>query len=195
MATSPGDITALLGKWSDGDRDAFGRLVSLAYDDLRAIAHRRLAGQGDGGGELDTTGLVHEVFLRLVGRDVARDDWESRAHFYGFASRAMRTILVDHARRIRAPRRGGDQVRLPLDEDTVTGPDAAADLLDVDEAIDRLAGHHPRMAEIVELRFFGGFSVAETAKVLGTSVRTVEREWTRARAYLLESLKEPGDSP
>ncbi len=186
MATDPGEITTLLQRWSHGDSDAFPRLVTLAYDDLRAIAHRRL--HGGPGVTLPTTALVHEVFLRLVARDTAGDTWQNRAHFYAFASRAMRTILVDHARRTHAARRGGDAVRIPF-EDSLVVDTGAADVLGVDEALDLLAAQHPRMAQVVEFRFFGGFSVAEVADLLQTSVRSVERDWTRARAYLLESLE------
>lgn len=187
MTTTPGEITALLSRWSDGDQDAFSRLVALAYDDLRAIAHRRLAASGRPD-TLATTALVHEVFLRLVGRQGG--EWPSRAHFYAFTSRAMRHIIVDHARRAGADRRGGEQVRIPLEEATVGAGDASADVLGVDEAITRLAARHPRMAQIVELRFFGGLTTAEVAEVLATSVRTVEREWTRAKAYLMETLED-----
>jgi RNA polymerase sigma factor (TIGR02999 family) len=186
MSADPGEITALLNGWSNGDPEAFPRLVALAYDDLRAIAHRRLLATG--GGTLSTTALVHEVFLRLVGRE-GGGQWESRAHFYSFASRAMRHILVDHARRAGAERRGGDQVRIPLEETAIAGVDGPADVLGVDEALNRLAERNPRMAQICELRFFGGLTVPEVAEVLATSIRTVEREWTRAKAYLLESLE------
>lgn len=198
MSSDSGTITLLLSRWSEGDEAAFERLVTLAYDDLRAIAHRRL--RRGGGEELATTALVHEVYLRLVGR--VGGQWESRAHFYGFASRAMRHILVDHARRQNADRRGGGAVRIPLEEANIASPDDSADVLGVDEAVERLAQRHPRMAKVVELRFFGGLSVPEVAKVLDSSVRTVEREWTRARAYLLESLASermpdvsPGEPP
>jgi RNA polymerase sigma factor (TIGR02999 family) len=186
MSTAPGEITALLGRWAEGDDAAFARLVALAYDDLRAIAHRRLVAsrQGD---TLSTTALVHEVFLRLAGREGG--EWESRAHFYSFASRAMRHILVDHARRQHAERRGGKLVHIPLEETATAGGNHFIDVLGVDEAVTRLAERHPRMAQVVELRFFGGLTVPEVAEVLATSVRTVEREWTRARAYLLESLE------
>lgn len=182
-----GEITALLGRWSQGDAQAFSELVSVAYDDLRAIAHRRLMASGRGD-TLSTTALVHEVFLRLVGREGA-GQWESRAHFYSFASRAMRHILVDHARKAHAERRGGGQVRIPLEETAVAGADGPADVLGVDEAVSRLAERAPRMAQVVELRFFGGLTVGEVAETLETSVRTVEREWTRAKAYLMESLE------
>lgn len=189
MSTDPGEITALLHRWSLGDPEAFSRLVTVAYDDLRAIAHRRLLGGRREDAILSTTALVHEVFLRLVGRDPSGDAWESRAHFYAFASRAMRHILVDQARRTQAARRGGGQVHLALEDSGVQELGGAADVLGIDEALTRLAARHPRMAQVVEFRFFGGFSVQEVAETLGTSVRTVEREWTRAKAYLLESLQ------
>lgn len=191
MPSDPGTITALLSQWNDGDESAFPRLIALAYDDLRAIAHRRLrAGGGDG---LATTALVHEAYLKLVGSQGGQ--WDGRAQFFGFASRAMRNILVDHARRDQAARRGGGAVRISFDEDAVSQrefadtPDASADVLHVDEALKLLAERNPRMARIVELRFFGGLTVDEVAETLGMSVRTVEREWTRAKAYLLEMLK------
>ncbi len=185
MDTSPGQVTQLLAQWSEGDEAAFSTLVTLVYDDLRAIAHRRLlASRPDD--TLATTALVNEVYLRLVGH--AGGQWEGRAQFFGFASRAMRHILVDHARRARAEKRGGSAVQIALDDIRSPGDDAAGDVLGVDEAIDRLAQRNQRMAQIVELRFFGGFNVVETADILGTSVRTVEREWTRAKAYLLEQL-------
>jgi RNA polymerase sigma factor (TIGR02999 family) len=156
-----------------------------AYDDRRAIAHKRLLLVGSGK-TMSTTALVHEVYLRLVGYEGG--EWASRAQFYAFASRAMRHILVDHARHERAARRGGQAVRILLDETAVPEPAGTGDVLGVDEAVDRLAARHPQMARIVELRFFGGLTVPEVADVLGTSIRTVEREWTRAKAYLLESL-------
>ena len=191
MSTDPGEITALLSRWSSGDAEAFPRLVALAYDDLRAIAHRRLLATGRGE-TLSTTALVHEVFLRLVGREGG--EWPSRAHFYAFASRAMRHILVDQARRARAERRGGDRIRIPLEERVLSGADGPTDVLGVDEAVDRLAERNTRMAQVVELRFFGGLTVQEVAQVLATSVRTVEREWTRAKVYLLESLEGAADA-
>ena len=185
MPSDQEPITALLNRWSEGDSTAFPELMTLAYEDLRAIAHRRLLAVG-GGGTLATTALVHETYLRLAGREGG--SWESRSHFYAFAARAMRHILVDRARRAHADRRGGDAVRIPLEETTVASRDGAADVLRVHEAVEQLAERHPRMAQVVELRFFGGLSVPEVADVLDASVRTVEREWTRAKAYLLESL-------
>jgi RNA polymerase sigma factor (TIGR02999 family) len=167
----------------------------LAYEDLRAIAHGRLLGGNNGALELSTTALVHEAYLRLAPREAEHDEWQSRSHFFAFASRAMRNILVDHARRTQTARRGGHVVRLSLQENTMAGPDGASDLLGVHEAINLLAEHHPRMAQVVELRFFGGFTVPEIADILDTSLRTVEREWTRARVYLVETLQEPTDNP
>jgi RNA polymerase sigma factor (TIGR02999 family) len=190
MSSDPGTITTLLSRWSDGDDDAFPELVALAYDDLRAIARSRLrAGASDG---LDTTSLVHETYLKLVGHQGG--EWAGRAQFFAFASRAMRHTLVDHARHERRAKRGGGAVRISFDESHVAADDGTADVLEVDEAIQHLGTRHPRMARMVELRFFGGLTVPETAEVLGTSPRTVEREWMRARAYLLEILQgnEPG---
>lgn len=189
MSADPEPITALLNRWSQGDAEAFPALMALAYEDLRAIAHRRLAAAG-GGATLATTALVHETYLRLAGREGGA--WASRAHFYAFAAHAMRHILVDRARRARAERRGGDAVRIPLEESAVGQGDGEADVLRVHEAVEHLAELHPRMAQVVELRFFGGLSVPEVAGVLDTSVRTVEREWTRAKVYLLESLADDG---
>ena len=185
MDTSPGQVTRLLARWSDGDEAAFSALVTLVYDDLRAIAHRRLIASS-GQETLGTTALVNEVYLRLVGHGGGQ--WAGRAQFFAFASRAMRHLLVDHARRAHAEKRGGTVVAIALDEAAVAAGDPARDVLGVDEAVDRLALHNPRMARVVELRFFGGLNVSETAEVLQTSVRTVEREWTRAKAYLLELL-------
>jgi len=190
MATDPGPITSLLKRWSEGDGDAFPQLVELAYDDLRAIAHRRLI-TAAGGQTLATTALVNEAYLRLAGRDGG--SWESRAHFYAFASRAMRHILVDHARRARAEKRGGGQDALPLDEQLAAGGRESVDLLGIDDAVERLASRHPRMAQVVELRFFGGLTVSEVAEVLGASARTVEREWVKAKAYLLEAIEADDD--
>lgn len=185
MTDSSGPVTRLLARWSEGDDRAFAELVTLVYDDLRAIAHKRLLTSGPEQ-TLATTALVNEVYLRLVAHTGGQ--WEGRAQFFAFASRAMRHILVDHARRAHAEKRGGTAIQVSLDEPIIAGPDSAGDVLGVDEAVERLAERNPRMAQVVELRFFGGLSVSETADVLSTSVRTVEREWTRARVYLLELL-------
>jgi RNA polymerase sigma factor (TIGR02999 family) len=186
MTEDPGIITALLAEWSEGDADAFPKLVALAYGDLRTIAHRRLLMRRDD--DLATTALVHEAYLKLLGGRGGQ--WESRSQFYAFASHAMRHILVDHARREQAARRGGGAVRIPLEEGAVAASDeGAADVLAVEETLQRLASVQPRMARVVELRFFGGFTVSEVAEVLGMSPRSVEREWTRAKAYLLDAFR------
>jgi RNA polymerase sigma factor (TIGR02999 family) len=190
MTGDPGTITALLARWSDGDTEAFPELIALAYDDLRAIAHRRVRG---GPSEwLDTTALVHEAYLKLAVHQGG--EWAGRAQFFAFASRAMRHILVDHARHEGTAKRGGNAVRISFEESEAATDDGSADVLEVDDAIERLAGRNPRMAKMVELRFFGGLTVPEVAEVLAISPRTVEREWMRARAYLLDVLRghEPG---
>lgn len=185
MSDASSPITSLLARWSDGDAEAFPALMELAYDDLRAIAHRRLVAAGRRQ-TLATTELVHEAFIRLD--DHGGGVWHNRARFYAFASRAMRHILVDRARARRAEKRGGEALVLPLEEASHMSVDPETDVLHVEEVLQKLATRHRRMASIIELRFFGGFSVEETAAVLETSVRTVEREWTRARAYLMVAL-------
>ena len=177
---------------SAGDRAEADRLFALAYEDLRAIAQRQLRREGEGH-TLSTTALVHEAWLDLAARGAGA--WRDRVHFFALASRAMRHILVDHARGRGAGKRGGGSIRVPLDEEIAAGGDADADadarsvdLLALDEALAELARRDERMGRIVECRFFGGMSVAETAEALDTSVRTVEREWTRAKAHLYRLL-------
>lgn len=188
MSRDPGTITALLSEWSSGNADALPRLIEVAYDDLKAIAHRRLlAGSND---DMATTALVHEAYLKLLRPQGGQ--WEGRAQFFAFASRAMRHILVDYARKERAEKHGGTAVRIPFEESAVgvATDDGSADILGVEETLQRLSTVQPRMAKVVELRFFGGLTVPEVAEVLGMSPRSVEREWTRARAYLLEALRD-----
>ena len=180
------NVTHILSAIEDGDPSAAEQLLPLVYDELRRLAAQRLAREQPGQ-TLEATALVHEAFLRLQGRHGG--SWESRAHFYAFASRAMRHILVDHAGRHRAEKRVGNPVLLPLDEAVHAPGSPAADVLGVNDALEQLADRSPRMAQVVELRYFGGLTVTEAAAVLGTSVRTIEREWTRARAYLLEALR------
>ena len=176
----------MLARCSSGEREAFESLVPLVYDDLRRIAHRRLQSERTDH-TLDTTALVHEAYLALV--DQATATWNDRAHFFAVAARVIRHVLIDHARRRGALKRGGGDVRVPLRDDllSVEGtPDV--DLVDLDKALAKLGRRDPRLERVVECRFFGGMTVAETAAALGTSVRTVERDWTRARAYLYQSL-------
>jgi len=187
MTDSRGEITRLMARWSDGDAEAADRLIELVYDDLRAIARRHLASSGSDA-VLDTTVLVHEAYLKIWGS--AEGEWPRRAHFFAFCSTVMRRLLIDFARRRHSLKRGGTRVQVPLRDDTAVVDAEAIDLLAVDEAIAELAARSPRMARVVECRFFGGMSVAETAEALETSVRTVEREWTRARVYLCWALEE-----
>jgi RNA polymerase sigma-70 factor, ECF subfamily len=182
------EITGLAQRWSDGDENALERLIELTYPQLRRLARRRIR-SGAGDPTIDTTALVHEAYLRLAGH---RDNvWPSRGHFFAFCSKVMRRVLIDIARRRAADKRGGTLVRVPLTEGTAAIESQVAEVLQVDEALERLAVSSERMARVVECRFFGGLSIAETAEALDLSPRTVVREWTRARAYLLRALDHP----
>lgn len=184
MPDSDRPITRLAQEWSSGDGDAFDQLVDFVYADLKRIAHRHLSvGKREG---LDTTALVHEAYLKLAA--VEEGAWRSRAHFFAFCSKAMRRILIDQARHRQAAKRGGTRVRVPLTPEVMTTAENTTDLLELNEALERLEDHHPRMAQIVEYRYFGGMSVPETAEVMELSARTVERDLTRARAYLHDAL-------
>jgi len=177
-----GDITRLLAAASAGDRGALDRVFDLVYRELRAIASRQM-----GSGEtLRTTALVHEVYLRMArGEAVSARD---REHFFATASRAMRQILVDHARRRSAEKRGGGVRPEALDEGIIGAGAREDEVLAVDAALAHLEGLDPRLAKIVELRFYGGLSVEEAAEALGISERTVKRDWRKARAFLYREL-------
>jgi len=179
------DVTDLLHAHRVGQPDAFDRLVPLVYDDLRRVARRQLRRLRIGD-TLDTTGLVHEAYLRLV--DQTRATWQDRGHFLAVSAVAMRQILIDHARERTRLKRGGDQVRAPLDDAMATVTADAERLLDIDRALDRLAESAPRLARVVECRFFGGLTDEETAEALGLSLRTAQREWLKARAWLRQAL-------
>jgi RNA polymerase sigma-70 factor (ECF subfamily) len=181
-------ITDLLVSWRNGDRAAVHQLIPLVYEELRALAHRQLGGHGPQ--MLQTTALVHEVYLRLAGRSQLRV--EDRRHFFAIAARAMRQLVVDHARRQAAGKRGGSQRMVPLDGAEIPVAGRAAEIVAIDAALDRLAAHDARLSQVVELRFFGGLSVEETADVLGSSPRTVKRDWRKARAFLYRELTEGG---
>lgn len=178
------DITRLLMAHREGDREAFDRLVPLVYEDLRRIAHRQLASHRRG--QLDTTVLVHEAYLDLV--DQNRVPWSNRAHFFAIAARSMRQIVVDFARRRRALKRGGGQVHVPLDGTEIAIDDRAEELVLLDEGLRKLEAIDERMARVVECRFFGGMTEQETADALETSLRTVQRDWKRARAWLKSDM-------
>jgi RNA polymerase sigma factor (TIGR02999 family) len=161
--------------------------VALTYEDLRAIAHRRLAARARGG-TLSTTALVHEAYLRLA--DASRSRWNDVPHFLALASVAMRHVLVDRARERGALKRGGERRRITLDEGVLAVEDQSDALLQLDDALERLAAVEPRLARVIECRFFGGLTEQESADALGVTVRTVQRDWVKARV-LLRRLLEP----
>lgn len=178
-------VTQLLARWSNGDRAAREALIPLVYDELRRIARSALSRQRPGH-TLESTALVHEAYVRLVGRTSVR--FESRTHFFAVASHLMRRILVDHARKHNAAKRGGANVTLVLD-DSVDVPDKREiNLSALDEALTALAKLDERQASIVEMRFFGGLSIDETSQVLAISPATVKREWMTARSWLYDAL-------
>lgn len=187
MSEAPADITTLARRWSDGDDEAFDAIVSLMYDDLRAIARHHVRAGGPPG-TIDTTALVHEAYLRLAGADGL--EWMGRGRFLSFCSRAMRRILIDYAREKGAAKRGGTRIRVTLTPETAVLEQEAMEMLALDDALESLERRDPRMARITECRFFGGLSVLETAEALDTSPRTVEREWAKARGYLFALLSE-----
>jgi len=179
------NITRLLKEWSDGDRRALDRLTPLVYEELRHQAARYLRRERPGH-TLQTTALINEAYLRLI--DAKDVHWQSRAHFFAIAANLMRRILVDHARRRDADKRGGSQVRVQFDEALAVADETDVDLLAIDEALDRLAAIDPQQARVVELRFFSGLSVEETAAALGVSAKTVKRDWSVARAWLRREI-------
>ena len=181
----PGPVTQLLIQWSDGDPSAMNQLVPLVYAELRRLAATHIRREQPGH-SLQATALVHEAFLRMV--DNQRVTLTSRAQFFGLASKLMRNILVDLARQRHSAKRGGDALQLSLSKaDEVAGRDSM-DLVVVDQAMNELAIDYPRHSRIVEMRFFGGLTIEETAEVLETSHATVEREWNFARAWLRRRL-------
>jgi len=191
MADAPGEVTLLLAEMRSGRKDALTRLVPLVYNELRRLAGRYMRDERTGH-TLQPTALVHEAFLRLAGQD--RANWQNRAQFMGIAGQLMRRILVDHARKRYAAKRGGTLVT--LDEGIGNQRSTAAqpeEILAVDEALARLDRLDPRQARVVELRYFGGLSAEETAEAMGMSQRTVEREWTTAKAWLRAQLA--GEEP
>jgi RNA polymerase sigma factor (TIGR02999 family) len=181
-----GQLTQLLVEYRNGDRGAFDRLVPLVYPDLQRIARAHLR-RLPSGQTLETNGLVHEAWMKLVDR--TRADWQDRVHFLAVASRAMRQVVVDYARRRRAGKRGGGARALQLDESSLAVEAQADWLLTLDTALERLGEHNPRLVRVVECRYFAGLGEEETAGVLGVSLRTAQRDWLRARAWLREELR------
>jgi RNA polymerase sigma-70 factor (ECF subfamily) len=184
-ATSSQPVTALLERWSNGDSSARDALIPLVYDELRRIARRCLSGQSSNH-TLQPTALVHEAYLRLAKRDSI--DWQNRAHFFAMAAQMMRQILVDHARKHAAAKRGANPVTLVVDDATAISKTPSLDLLALDDAMQRLANLDPRQCRIVELRFFGGLSIEETAEVVNISPATTKREWATARLWLHHAM-------
>jgi RNA polymerase sigma factor (TIGR02999 family) len=179
------NITHLLKEWSEGDQQALDELTPLVYEELRQQAARYLRKERPNH-SLQATALINEAFLRLI--DVKDVQWQNRAHFFAIAANLMRRILVDHARRRDAEKRGGSQVCLTLDEGLAWASEPDVDLLAIDEALDKLAVIDEQQARVVELRFFSGLTVEETAIALGVSPKTVKRDWSVARAWLKREI-------
>ena len=179
------NITDLLRQWSAGDQRALDQVTPLVYEELRHQAARYLRRERPGH-TLQTTALINEAYLRLI--DAREVHWQSRTHFFAIAANLMRRVLVDHARRRDADKRGGPHVRVQLDEALAVADEADIDLLAIDEALDKLAAIDPQQARVVELRFFSGLNVEETAAALGVSPKTVKRDWSVARAWLRREI-------
>jgi RNA polymerase sigma factor (TIGR02999 family) len=189
------DLTGLLIEWREGDRAALGRLTPLVYDEIRRIAHRYVQREREGH-TLQTTALVNEAYLRLAGKQ--QINWQNRAHFFAVTAQVMRHILIDYARRRHYVKHGGEAQRIAFDEALATEEAVlmtkprAAELLALDEALDELAKLDPRKSQVVELRYFGGLSLDETAEVLEISPMTVRRDWRVAKAWLFRRMKDEG---
>ncbi len=182
---SPDEITELLLNWSSGDEAAFDALMSLVHGELRQMAHRYMRHERPGH-TLQTTALVNEAYLRLV--DQKRVQWQDRAHFFAVAAQAMRRILIDHARKHRYAKRGGGARAISLENAAVMSNERAADLVALDEALNSLASIDSQQSRVVELRFFGGLTIEETAEVLKLSVDKVKSEWATAKAWLFREM-------
>jgi len=186
------DVTLLLNAWSGGDAAALDRLIPIVYDELRRIAHRQMSRER-AGHTLQSNALVNEVYLRLISAKEVR--WHTRAHFFFSAAQLMRRILVDHARARCRIKRGGRAKRLELDPSLAIPSSADANVARLDDALSALDQVDSRKAKVVELRFFGGFSVAETAEALSVSERTVMNDWKFAKVWLLRELENRGEVP
>lgn len=182
----PNEITERLIAWGEGDRTAFDQLLPVVYQELRRIAGNYLRRENPGH-TLQPTALVHEAWLRLI--DQRRVTWQNRAQFFGVAAQMMRRILVDHAKTKHREKRGGDAAKLPLDDVVNLSQERAADLLALDDALYELARIDGRKGRVVELRYFGGFSVEETAQILEVSPETVMRDWKMAKAWLYQQIR------
>jgi RNA polymerase sigma factor (TIGR02999 family) len=188
-AVSQQRVTELLGKWSKGDDSALAELTPLIYEELRRLAHHYMEGERPNH-TLQTTALVNEAYLRLI--DQSNPRWESRAHFFAVAARAMRQILVSYARSNRAQKRGGGVARIELDEAAILSPEQSNEIVDVHEALEKLATLDERKAQVVELKYFGGLNHDEIAEVLKVSTMTVRRDWMFAKTWLYDELHSAG---
>ncbi len=186
MSTERADVTQILKAYAGGNAAAFDQLISVVYEDLRRIAHRQL-GRLRFGETLNTTGLVHEAYLKLVDQEKA--GYEDRSHFFAISAKAMRQIIVDFARRRSAAKRGGGEVAEELDENRIAAQEEANWVLAVDQALERLREIDEQMVKVVECRFFSGLTEQETAEALGMSLRSVQRSWMKARAWLKEEMR------
>lgn len=184
-SSSSQPVTELLARWKSGDVSARDALVPLVYDELRRIARRCLSSQSSSN-TLQPTALVHEAYLRLARRDSI--DWQGRAHFFALSAQMMRQILVDHARKHAAAKRGSNAVTVVVDEASAVSKVRNLDLIALDDAMKRLASLDPRQCQIVELRFFGGLSIEETAQTVNISPATTKREWATARLWLHRAM-------
>jgi RNA polymerase sigma factor (TIGR02999 family) len=178
-------VTDLLGRWSDGDDAALAELTPLVYEELRRLAHHYMGGERPNH-TLQTTALVNEAYLRLA--DQTNPNWQSRAHFFAVAARAMRQILVSYARSNRAQKRGGGEAKIELDEAAILSPEQSNEIVDVHEALERLGRLDERKARVVELKYFGGLNHDEIAEVMKISTITVRRDWVFAKAWLHNEL-------
>lgn len=187
MSSEPaGEITAMLIELTEGNQDVVDRILPFIYDELRRLAGSYLRRERPDH-TLQPTALVHEAYMKLI--DQKKVQWQNRAHFFGIAAQVMRRLLMDHARKHLANKRGGDAEILPLEEEIlVVSHDRSAELLALDDALERLSELDPPKARVVELRYFGGLSIEETAEVLGVSVPTVNRHWKMAKAWLYSEL-------
>ena len=185
MTPSPGEVTQLLVDWGNGDKAALDRLTPLVHEELHRLAHRHMRLERPNH-TLQTTALVNEAYVRLV--DQRNLHWKNRAHFFSIASRLMRRILVDLARAHYGPKRGGGVPQVSLDEAAILSQERAGELVALDEALTRLAKMDERKSKVVELRFFGGMSVEETAEALGVSPITIKRDWSTAKAWLYREI-------
>ena len=185
MTSSPNEVTQLLVAWGNGDHSARDQLMSLVYEELHRLAHRHIRKERPGH-TLQTSALVNEAFVRLV--DQKKVHWQNRAHFFSIAAQIMRRILVDYARNRAYTKRGGDAQRVTLDEDLIVSEERSSNVVALDEALNELANFDERKSKVIELRFFGGLSIEETAEVLAVSQGTVMRDWTLAKAWLRKAM-------